>query len=490
MKLKVQLVNVVDGHEEVREVADLERENLEPETLGLTLAEGKSILKGLQETFVEWQTTVYLESQRHCPNCGKARHSKDSHQITVRTLFGNLSIDSPRLHHGDCQPHSTKTFSPLAQRLPERSSPELLFPEAKWTSLAPFGAAADLFKDVLPIDEKLNDVTLRNHLFRVAERMEQALGEEQVCFIEGCQRDWDRLPLPNGPLTVGIDGAFLRARHKQGHFEVIAGKSIPAFERDDEEDQCTAKRFGFVQTFDEKPRRRVFERLKSQGMRENQQVTFFSDGAEDVRNIPLYLNPRAEHILDWFHPTMRLTTMTQTAKGLPETIGDDEEAFELREGILKSLESTKWYLWHGNVFRALEEIESIEADLETAALESSDEVSGKLLKTVEEFHTHIQNNEAFIPNYGERFRQGETISTAFVEATVNQLVSKRMVKKQQMQWSERGAHLLLQVRTRVLDDELEDVFRDWYPGFRLGSSLCAGIHAYFVFQNLQKIFIF
>ncbi len=104
--------------------------------------------------------------------------------------------------------------------------------------------------------------------------------------------------------------------------------------------------------------------------------------------------------------------------------------------------------------------------METAALEGSDEVSGKLLKTVEEFHTYIQNNEAFIPNYGERFRQGETISTAFVESTVNQLVSKRMVKKQQMQWSERGAHLLLQVRTRVLDDELEDVFRDWYPGFR------------------------
>lgn len=404
MKLKVQLVSVIDGHEEMREVADLEREMLEPETLGLTLAEGKGILKGLQEILVEWQTTMYLESQYHCPNCGKARHSKDSHQITVRTLFGNLSIDSPRLHHCDCQPHATKTFSPLVQRLPERSSPELLFLEAKWTSLVSFGAAADLFKDVLPVDEKLNDVTLRNHLLRVAERMEQALGEEQGCFIEGCQRDWDRLPLPNGPLTVGIDGAFLRARHKQGHFEVIAGKSMLAFERDDEEDRPTAKRFGFVQTFDEKPRRRLFECLKSQGMQENQHVTFFSDGAEDVRNLPLYLNPRAEHILDWFHVAMRLTAMTQTAKGLPETIGNGAETFELREGVLKSLESTKWYLWHGNVFRALEEIESIEMDLETAALEGSDEVARKLLKTVGEFHTYIRNNEAFIPNYGERFR--------------------------------------------------------------------------------------
>jgi hypothetical protein len=30
-----------------------------------------------------------------------------------------------------------------------------------------------------------------------------------------------------------------------------------------------------------------------------------------------------------------------------------------------------------------------------------------------------------------------------------------MVKRQQMQWSQRGAHLLLQTRTRVLNDKLE-----------------------------------
>ena len=40
-----------------------------------------------------------------------------------------------------------------------------------------------------------------------------------------------------------------------------------------------------------------------------------------------------------------------------------------------------------------------------------------------------------------------------------------MVKKQQMRWSPRGAHLLLQVRTRVLNDDLADDFRRWFPGF-------------------------
>jgi ABC-type sulfate transport system substrate-binding protein len=73
-------------------------------------------------------------------------------------------------------------------------------------------------------------------------------------------------------------------------------------------------------------------------------------------------------------------------------------------------------------------------------------------------------------NYGERYRNGETISSAVAESTVNQVISKRMVKKQSMQWTPRGAHLLLQMRTRVLNNELEEAFREWYPQFRLISS--------------------
>ena len=90
----------------------------------------------------------------------------------------------------------------------------------------------------------------------------------------------------------------------------------------------------------------------------------------------------------------------------------------------------------------------------------------KLQQGVEEFWTYIQNNGGYIPNYGELYRCEETISTSFVESTVNYVVSKRFVKKQAMQWSPRGAHLLLQTRTKVLNEELEDTFRQWYPAFR------------------------
>ena len=65
---------------------------------------------------------------------------------------------------------------------------------------------------------------------------------------------------------------------------------------------------------------------------------------------------------------------------------------------------------------------------------------------------------------------GERISTAFVESTVNQVISKRMVKQQQVQWSKKGAHLLVQMRTKVLNNELEGLFRRWYPQFRIATN--------------------
>jgi hypothetical protein len=89
----------------------------------------------------------------------------------------------------------------------------------------------------------------------------------------------------------------------------------------------------------------------------------------------------------------------------------------------------------------------------------------KLCKAVGEFGGYLRANAASIPNYGERYRAGEVISSSLAESTINQVVSKRMVKKQQMRWTPRGAHLLLQVRTRVLNDDLADQFRRWHPGF-------------------------
>ena len=265
-------------------------------------------------------------------------------------------------------------------------------------------------------------------------------------------------PLPDGPITVGIDGGYVRAAHKQGCFEVIAGKSVVAFRREDATEVPSAKCFGFVQTYDEKPRRRLWELMKSQGMQENQQVVFMSDGGEDVRRVQQYLHPFSEHLLDWFHITMRLTVLQQQTKGL------QQERPETGADVAKQLESIKHLLWHGNTPEALERITGLSIDL--SLIQAHSVPAAKVANGLAEFEIYIKNNCDFIPNFGERWRQGERISTAFVESTINQVVSRRFVKKQQMQWTHRGAHLLLQARTKVLNDELEGVFRRWYPRFR------------------------
>jgi hypothetical protein len=94
---------------------------------------------------------------------------------------------------------------------------------------------------------------------------------------------------------------------------------------------------------------------------------------------------------------------------------------------------------HGNEYQALQVVQSVVMDLEVAVATSSDGTARKLLKAVEEFHTYIENNAGFMPNYGERYHHGERISTGFVESTVPQVMSKRMVNKPQM-WAKRGAH--------------------------------------------------
>jgi hypothetical protein len=456
-----------DGQTETRDIACVEREDLTPTTLGLTLAEGKAILKALQEVVVRQQLTAYLETPRACAQCGHVQRSKGSHTTQVRTVFGTISVRSPRLYQCPCQPHPTETYSPLAVLLPEHLTPEWLFLETKWAALVSYGVTVELLHEVLPIDDALAPCTIREHVFKVAERLEQALGEEQWSFIDSCPAEWSRLPIPNGPLTVGLDGGYVRAQGTRGWFEVIAGKSLLALTRGEEsEAPVSSKCFAFVQTYDQKPKRRLFEVLQSQGHQLNQQITFLSDGGDTVRELQLYLNPHAEHILDWFHVTMRLTVLQQTAKGLPEQTRDEETDYPLRAPVLRELERLKWYVWHGNVYKALQVVQFIEMDLDAAVATSGHATARKLLKAVEEFHTYMENNKAFIPNYGERYRAGERISTGFVESTVNQVISKRFCKKQQMGWTPRGAHLLLQIRTRVLNGDWEATFREWYPGFR------------------------
>jgi hypothetical protein len=60
-----------------------------------------------------------------------------------------------------------------------------------------------------------------------------------------------------------------------------------------------------------------------------------------------------------------------------------------------------------------------------------------------------------VMGYAEAYRNGERISTAHVECTVNQLINWRTCKKQQMGWSRAGAQDLLHVKTAIINGRLD-----------------------------------
>jgi hypothetical protein len=158
---------------------------------------------------------------------------------------------------------------------------------------------------------------------------------------------------------------------------------------------------------------------------------------------------------------MKLTVISQMCKNL---VGAEPAAW--RGEIEKDSESLKWRLWNGNVDRALRRVNELKTMLDGEELSSERQ---KLLRTVREFGNYIADNQAYIPDYGDRHSNGERISSAFAASAVNQLVSRRMVKRQQMHWTKRGAHLLLQVRAQVMNGDLRNTFRCWYPGMKTAS---------------------
>ena len=346
MRVKLQLVICHDdGHEEtVTDVITLDKNNQRIEHLGLSLAESKHLLRTLQRHLLQQQVTTFLDTHSTCPDCGTPLHLKARGSRSFRTLFGTFTFYSPRLEHCDCKRRKTASFRPLSALLTEPVAPELLYMESKWSSLVSYGLSLDALKDFLPIDLRLDVKTVRYDTLKVAKRLEAALGEDQASCIEGEPSDWGLLPPPEGSFKVGIDGGYVRNWFDKKHkFEVIVGKSILSYAEDEEGKTSSLKRFGFVQTLDTKSKRRLYEVLHSQDIQMNQEITFLADGDDTLRQLQLDMSPKATHILDWFHLTMKLTVLSQYGKGLVQC-----EAV-LGEPIQDQIERLRWSLvaWSG-----------------------------------------------------------------------------------------------------------------------------------------------
>jgi hypothetical protein len=131
--------------------------------------------------------------------------------------------------------------------------------------------------------------------------------------------------------------------------------------------------------------------------------------------------PHGDHVTDWCHIAMRFQVLMQTAKGLPEDQAD------MRGWVLETLERATWHLWHKHRLRSDELLEDVHRWTQ-AKREAPSVAIRKLRRGVRDFRRFLSANRYSLPCYAIRYRYGMPISTATTEATVNQVISRRLVR--------------------------------------------------------------
>ena len=92
-------------------------------TVGLTLAEGKRTLAGLQNHLVQAQTAEYCRQRRLCSHCGSQRPLKDVRARRLLSVFGTVEVRAPRFLPCRCAVTRRHILNPIAEIMPDRCTP-------------------------------------------------------------------------------------------------------------------------------------------------------------------------------------------------------------------------------------------------------------------------------------------------------------------------------------------------------------------------------
>src|SRR5215213_16569 len=117
-------------------------------SLGLTLAEGRRLLAGVQREIVAAQARLHAARRPECRGCGAACRVKDYRQHAVATLFGQVAARLPRFCCAGC----ARTEAGVGWPSRVRSTPELDRLRAQLSALMTYRTAAEVLAQLFPVD--------------------------------------------------------------------------------------------------------------------------------------------------------------------------------------------------------------------------------------------------------------------------------------------------------------------------------------------------
>lgn len=436
---------------------DKSDERLRSGDLGLSIDDGKKIMAALQAAVVTQEAEAYTLFRRVCPDCHSLRPVKDYTTRRIRTVFGTVEVRNPRwMLCQDCHPGMDAAFAPLKEICPDRATPELMELTARLGSMMPYRQAARMLAEFLPIEPTETHATVRKRTISIGQRLDDQITRESWCArTQVDERRQLEMQLPGDrrkEFVISIDTAHVRSadKHSARNFEIVVARCGRGGRGD-----TGGRYFTTSNTGQHAIRDRALHALHRAGYCGFGDVTVISDGAEILKRLPRALPKPTTHIIDWFHIAMKIQPMQQIADHMVRSRSYLASALPT---IDRDIGAVKWRLWHGHVDRAIRDLEQLVAKFKAWQEEGALAVV-RLHSLGSQLLTYIRSNRGAMVNYGKRYRAGLRVATALAESAVNSLVAKRMVKKQQMRWSQHGAHMLMQVRTAEMNGELRERLR-------------------------------
>lgn len=399
-------------------------QGLTADKIGRMLDEAKALMAELQRRMVETQIEDKIACTRVCARCLRSQTIRDRRTRTLQTLFGTVQVAAPRIGLCACvdkAPFAEVSFSPLADLLPDRCTPELRRRQAGLGARHSFREAARIIATLPPCSPP-NHASVRNRLHRAAEAVETV--EAEMDAARSSPRLPSREPGAGEGLVVLIDGAHIRAApgHQARHLNLTIGK-VEAPGRQ-------SRRFAPAPLGGDRPLTQVRAALTDQGWSGERPLTVISDGGsaspELVRRAA---GARVVHVLDWWHVSMRVRHAEQALAEVYAVEPTQHAGLDMVECRLSRI---RHLLWNGYHCEARRQLFGLQHLVHEAVYLNGDRLRpavGRLFARCEELRDYLANNETALIDYSRRYHSGQPVSTSRAEGCVEEIANARMAKR-------------------------------------------------------------
>jgi len=337
-------------------LAVVERRDCSLAQLGLTLAEGRSLLAKVQAELVSKQVEWWLSGQTHCRRCGAALSHKDSRSTVLRTVYGKVTVKSARLWSCACQRTARtprRVVHPLSKALTNLVTPELEYLQAKWAAHLPYRQATAMLKEVLPLDKGISFSGIRDRIHTLGKQLDADI-EHDIAKLPQTVADV-QVRESSHVASVSVDSAWLRhcdsERGLGRHVNIVAGRATFT--------DGTPKLYAYVHKEVTSAAARLDQFLSRNGVASDERVTVISDDAGEFEKAVQGSQLARGRILDWFHIAMKFKAAQRSVFG-SKMIASLE-----RESVETEITHAKWLVWHGKGSKAVERIKALDARLLT-----------------------------------------------------------------------------------------------------------------------------